>query len=154
VAQIASQASNLIFDALRYATLRKIVVAANPIVVLATGELAKAETVIHRQSTNNAHDALDAATDGLAAAVEKNADEATIRDKQDKVFAALALLKQQAGITTSFERIRKAHDDLARAAHHGASPQDLYAAVLELAEAAKTIKQATNDLTANTGAAK
>jgi hypothetical protein len=146
VATIISQAGNLYFEARRVAVLRRIVIATDPFVKEATFRLAGTDDALRTGLTNVALRDLNRASDTLSNAIASGAPVTEIKARQAAVFDAMDAYKQRAASTNSFLQLGEAHAHLARAAAAGAQGPELFAAILRLADTAKTISQSAETL--------
>lgn len=149
VAALVAQGGNLYFAHRRAAALKRIVIAADPVVQSATRLLSGVDGALLSYYRNDLYKSVQAAQGQATRLVNKP--EATveeIRAAQDALFAKVAAYNALGSDTLRFQAIGEAHGKLAAAARRGASAgemRDAVMAVLELAATADAARPALSD---------
>jgi hypothetical protein len=139
VAGLLAETGSLYLAQRRAAVLKRIVVAADPVVQAATGLLSGADDRVQLYYRAELATALLQAQDHASAvASDPGSSVADVRAAQDALFAQLAAYNGQGADTLRFQAIGEAHAKLAQAARAGASPRALEAAIAAIVHLAGT----------------
>jgi hypothetical protein len=139
VAGLLAQAGSLYLAQRRAAVLKRMVIAADPIVQAATGLLSGADDRVQLYyRAELASGLLQAQDHASAVAHDPSASVADVRAAQDALFAQLAAYNGQGADTVRFRAIGEAHARLAQAARAGASPAEMEAAIAAIVQLAGT----------------
>jgi hypothetical protein len=129
IASVVARVGNLIFAAQRKRALKRIIVAAQPLVEEAVGVLNEADSVVQDYDITRAlQRATDAENQLIDVLKERPSQKPRVRAAQDELYAAVEAVNS---ITARKKRIRElgvVHAALATAARKGSSRQDLEAA--------------------------
>ena len=147
VAAVLAEAGSLYLAQRRAAALKRIVIAADPIVQSATGLLSGADDRVQLYYRAELAGALLKAQDHASAvAHDPGSSVADVRAAQDALFAQLAAYNGQGADTLRFRAIGEAHAKLAQAARAGASAAELEAAIAAIVDLAGTAGAAVKAL--------
>ena len=138
-ASLIGQVGTLYLRARRYQALKRIILAADPVVQRATRILGQADDALglYDQSGLGAH--LEEASVAATLAASSGAPEADVRAAQDAAFAALDQYNAATEERAQFKAMGEAHAKLAAAARRGASAADLVVAINGILDLASTV---------------
>jgi hypothetical protein len=146
VAALVAQGGNLYFAQRRARALKRIVIAADPLVQSATRILSGVDGQLLSYARNELYARLQSAQDAATAIVNRpGSTSGEIRAAQDALFTQVAAYNSLGSDTLRFKAIGEAHAKLATAARRGASAGEMKAAVeavLDLASTAEATRQA------------
>lgn len=139
VAGLLAETGSLYFAQRRAAVLKRIVIAADPVVQSATGLLSGADERVQLYYRSELAAALLQAQDHASAVANDPASSvADVRAAQDALFAQVDAYNAQGADTLRFQAIGEAHAKLAQAARAGASPAELKTAIEAIVQLAGT----------------
>jgi hypothetical protein len=152
VATLLADAGNLYLAQRRAAALKRIVIAADPIVQEAAGLLSGADDRLQLYYRGELSAALLRAQDNASAvAASPTAATSDVRAAQDALFQALAAYNDQGADTLRYKAIGEAHSRLATAARRGASAAELAAAIEAVVQLAATADRTIHTLDGGRG---
>ncbi|MEL7447465.1 MAG: hypothetical protein AAGK02_16960, partial [Pseudomonadota bacterium] len=132
-------------EAERLDALRDILGAADPLVAIATEYLRQADELALSQDRKDALTVLSARTDALRD-LPINVAPPVFRAAQDDVWAAHEELLRITSVQSPFPQMREAHASLLLAAQKGGDADELQAAVMDILELAKSVKDVAEAL--------